>query len=474
MSGATSAEVAPALATPRERALLAAAAFALALAALASGRLACLAAAPLACWLAALALRADLGPDTPRQWIGAGLAGALAGAALVPAGGGIWGFAALALGGGVIARGVRASLRFEPPPASLPALAPGLGLAAAVASDEVLALVWQSARRMQPRRDRAQIAADVRAAADRNREHAWIEHPERAYFAPPPLEKLQLARVALRGAGDAERLSFASEFEPVDPEVRACYLARLANRTARVHLWRGRAQPRPTLICLHGYRQGRAAFDALAWDVRRLRGTFGIDVALFALPLHGPRADGWRSGAGFLDGHPSETSAALAQTVWDLRRFTGWLRSQGAPALGIAGFGLGGYAAALFASLESGLASAVLLAPVVALDAFARRLVPPAQRAEARAAGLSDHLIDAAWARHAPLRLRPQVPHAARLVLAGQVDRLVPPREAEALWEHWGRPARHWYPGSHSVWLGRRALRERVERHLRATLIEAG
>lgn len=474
MSAALPGGGAAALATPRERALLVAAALALALAAFASGRIACLLTAPLAGWLAALAARPDLGPDTPRQWIGAGFAGVLAGALLPLAGGGVLAFAALALASAVLARGVRASLRFEPPPPSLPVPAPGPRLAVAVASDEVLALVWQTARRLQARPDRARIAADVRAAADRNREHAWTEHPERAYFAPPPLEKLQLTRVALRGAGDAEHLSFTSEFEPVDPEVRESWLARRENRTAHVHLWRGRAEPRPTLVCLHGYRQGRVALDALAWDVRRLSGGFGLDVALFVLPLHGPRAHGWRTGAGFLDAHPSETSAALAQTVWDLRRFVGWLRSQGAPTLGIAGYGLGGYAAALFASLEPGLASALLLAPVVALDAFAARLTPPAQRAEARAAGLSDHLLDAAWARHAPLRLRPLVPHAARLVLAGQVDRLVAPREAEALWEHWGRPASHWYPGSHSVWLGRRALRERVERHLRATLCLPG
>jgi hypothetical protein len=327
---------------------------------------------------------------------------------------------------------------------------------------------------MQARPDRARVAADVRAAADRNREHAWTEHPERAYWTPPPLEKHQLASVVLRGAGSAEHLRFASEFEPVDPEVRESFAALRANQTAHVHLWRSRAEPRPLLICLHGYRQGRVALDALSWDVRRLHAVLGIDVALFVLPLHGPRAPGLRSGAGFLDGHPSETSAALAQTVWDLRRFIGWLRAQGAPTLGIAGFGLGGYAAALFASLEAGLASALLLAPIVSLDAFAWRLMPPAQRAEARAAGLTEHLLASAWARHAPLGLRPCVPHAARLVVGGLADRIVPPLQVQALWEHWGRPAQHWHPGSHSVWRERRALRARLEQHLHATLHAPG
>ena len=470
MSTPTISRDAVALAAPRGRLLPLAAAFALAIAALATGRFACLLVAPLACALVALSLRPDPGPDSPRLWVGAGLASALAGAVLLAAGAGIAALAVLALGVVVLERGVRSSLRFDPPPAGVPAPASGPALSVAVAADELLALAWQTARRPRPRPDLARMAADLRAAADRNREHAWHEHLERAYLVPPPLEKVQLSSVVLRGAGSAEHLRFASEFEPVDPEVHDRYLARSANRTAHVHLWRSRSQPRPTLICLHGYRQGRVALDAISWDVRRLETSLGFDVALLALPLHGPRAAGWRSGDGFLAVHPSETSAALAQTIWDLRRLVGWLRAQGAPTLGVAGFGLGGYAAALFASLESGLASVLLLAPIVALDTFAWRLLPPARRAEARAAGLSEHLLSAAWARHAPLGLRPRVPHEARLIVGGLADRLSPPLEVQALWEHWGRPACHWYRGSHCVWLGRRALRARLEQHLRATL----
>ena len=229
----------------------------------------------------------------------------------------------------------------------------------------------------------------------------------------------------LRGSGSAEQLRFASEFEPLDPEVRDVFLGRRSNRSAVVHLWRHAGGPRPTLICLHGHRQGHPSVDARLWDVRWLHRSLGFDVALFALPLHGPRTAGRRSGDGFLDGHPSETSAALAQSIWDLRRLAGWLQDEGAPALGVAGFGLGGFVAALFASLAPNLASVTLLAPIVSLETFAWRLLPPARRAEARAAGITDHWLSAAWARHDPRRLRPRVSHEARLDTgrAGRSDR---------------------------------------------------
>jgi hypothetical protein len=453
----------------RERLCPLAAGVALAIAALVTGRLAVFAAAPLGLALLALAIGAEGNADAPRRWVGAGLATALAGVILVPAGAGLAALLPIGLGLFLLQRGVCASLRQNPPPPGLstPALCPAVALA--VTADEITGLAWETARRTQPRPDFARMAADVRAAADRNREHGWIEHPERAYLLPPRLEKIELGRVRLRGSGQAERLRFASEFEPLDPEVRDVYLARRHNGKAVVHLWRHAGSPRPTLICLHGHRQGHPSVDARLWDARWLHRSLGFDVALFALPLHGPRASA-RSGGGFLDGHPLETNAALEQSIWDLRRLAGWLQDEGAPALGVAGFGLGGYVAALFASLAPNLASVALLAPIVSLETFAWRLLPPARRAEARAAGITDHWLSAAWARHDPRRLRPRVSHESRLMLAGLVDRIVPPLEALALWEHWGRPAHQWYPGSHFVWLDRQKARERICAHLRATL----
>ena len=445
----------------------------LAMAALASGPLPAFVAAPIAVFLTAQAvgLRDGAVLDAPRRLIGGGVIAGVLALALLFAAPPLLAFATFAAALGVVVCGSRLALDRDPPPDSLaqPAADP-LRLGVGVALDETVRFGWELARLVGPKPDYERVAADLRSAADRNQEMGWLDHPALAHLPPPPLEKSHLVTRHLRGAGVCEHLTFPSEFEPQDPEIRAAYLEGRRNRTAHAALWRHRGEPRPTLICLHPYRMGRFALDARAWNVGWLHGELGFDVVQAVMPLHGPRALGRRSGAGFLDGHPLWTNAALGQSVWDLRRLVGWLRSQGAPSIGVVGLSLGGYVAALFASVDDRLACAVPMIPIVSLEDFAWRQLPPRRRAEARAAGQTPQLLARAWARHAPLRMRPHVSHEARLVVGGVADRIVPPGEVLSLWEHWGRPAVHWFPGSHTAWFGRAAVRERVAAHLRRHL----
>jgi hypothetical protein len=216
---------------------------------------------------------------------------------------------------------------------------------------------------------------------------------------------------------------------------------------------------------------GRAALDARAFELPRLHQGLGLDIALVTLPLHGPRAAGSRSGAGFLDGHPLATNAAFEQTIFELRRLAGWLRGQGAPRLGVYGMSLGGYTAALFASLERGLACAVPLVPAVSLPAILGASRSPEAQRLRRSLGLTDTLLSEAWASHDPLRHRPRVAPEGRLILAGLSDRICTPDQAEALWQHWEQPSIHWFEGSHLAPFGRHARRERLDVHLRSTLL---
>ena len=93
------------------------------------------------------------------------------------------------------------------------------------------------------------------------------------------------------------------------------------------------------------------------------------------------------------------------------------------------------------------------------------------KRLAGEALGLTEEVLEQAWAPHAPLLHTPRVAKAGRLIVAGLADRICPPDQALALYEHWERPAIHWFPGTHLVPIGRRATRARMERHLRETLL---
>ncbi|MBW2240642.1 MAG: alpha/beta hydrolase [Deltaproteobacteria bacterium] len=344
---------------------------------------------------------------------------------------------------------------------------------AAVAIDESLRLLWAVTAMASPPPKSATLVEDLRAAAERHREAGILDDPAVAHPRPPALEKVSLVSTPVWGAGRAELLRFESEYEPRDPEIRDRYIAVEPNRTAHVHLWRHGDRPRPTLICLHGYGMGRIGWDARAFDVDGLHRKLGLDVAVPTLPLHGPRAIGRRSGAGFLDDHPLQTNAAFGQAIWDLRRLAGWLRQQGAPAVGVYGMSLGGYLTALWASLDADLACAIPSIPLVALQDLMERDLRPEERRAREAGGISAQVWRDVWAPHSPLAHKPRVSKEASLILAARADRICPPSQAHALWEHWDRPSIHWTPGSHLVPIGRRETRERLAHHLETTLVAA-
>ena len=395
----------------------------------------------------------------------------LAGLVLAASGGLAAGLLCIALGAGTGLVGTQLSLAAHPRTRPLPAPR-SARTHLAVAADEAMKWYWHAIGLVSPAPAPGLWIEALRAAAERNRASGVLNDPSLAHPAPPALEKHTLRGVSLAGLPRAEQLSFESEFEPRDAEVRERYLDAAANRTARALLWRHRGGPRPVLILIHGYGMGRPGLDARAFDVPRLHQGLGLDVALVTLPLHGARAPGRRSGAGFLDAHPLATNAAFEQAVWELRRLARWLRSAGAPALGVHGMSLGGYTAALFSSLERGLACAVPLVPAVSLPAILGASRSPEERRLRESIGLSDALLAEAWASHDPLRQRTLVAPEGRLILAGLSDRICTPDQVEALWEHWERPSIHWFEGSHLAPFGRRALRERLDLHLRATLLE--
>ena len=177
--------------------------------------------------------------------------------------------------------------------------------------------------------------------------------------------------------------------------------------------------------------------------------SYGLNLVLPVLPLHGPRKIRRISGDGMLAGDLLDTVHALAQAAWDLRRVVSWVRAQGATQIGVFGLSLGGYSTALLSCFEDDLACAVAGIPATDFARLSWRHGPPdsLRRAEELGVGLNETLDLKRVI--SPLVLEPKVAHERRYIFGGSADQLVPPDQVRDLWRHWGKPKMHWYPGAH-------------------------
>lgn len=323
------------------------------------------------------------------------------------------------------------------------------------------AAMARSGPRRTPR-DAAALLLDLAAFYGRE-EH--FRDPD-AFFVPPPVPDVVAShREDLPRGGAVVDLAFPSTYEPRLPAYRDEHRRHEENLTAHARWYRAGGSMRPVLVCLHGWGGGawfveRRAFVVPYW----LR--HGLDVVLFQLPFHGRRAprQAPRAGALFPSPHVVRTNEAFGQAIWDLRALMRWLSDRDAPQVGVIGMSLGGYTAALLASVERELAFAVPMIPAVSMSELMwRHGEGSAARRRAEAAGVTQALVDAVFRVHAPLERPPLVAPDRRFLIAGRGDRITPPDQATRLWEHWGRPPIHWFPGGHLAQVGRgdafRALR---------------
>lgn len=289
-----------------------------------------------------------------------------------------------------------------------------------------------------------------------------------AFFPEPPAPEIRATRMAGRaGADHIIELSFPSTYQPFLPQFREELASYPENLTARARIYAHR-EPRPAIICLHGWGGGAWWVEERAFPVAYLN-RIGLDVVLFQLPYHGERTPrlSSRSGSLFPSQHVVRTNEAFGQAIWDLRGLAHYLRDRGAPAVGVTGMSLGGYTSALWASVDDGLAFSMPMIPAVSMSALMWRhgKTSPARR-RAEKVGISRELLDEVFAVHAPLTRPVKLPPERLLIVAGRGDRITPPDQAKSLWRHWGEPELHWFPGGHLAQVGRgdgfRAVRRKL------------
>jgi hypothetical protein len=234
---------------------------------------------------------------------------------------------------------------------------------------------------------------------------------------------------------------------------RQRWLGYQANRTAHVRLLCHSGGPRPWIVCAPGFRMGNPMIDFAGFNARWLHRQLGLNVAIPVLPFHGPRRVGRRGGDGFLTGDLLDTIHAQAQAVWDIRRLIRWLRQSGAPRIGLYGVSLGGYTVGLIAGLEEPLDCVIAGVPASDWVSLVSAHAPGAVLRASERLGFPWPDVKRILRVVSPLAFEPRLDRERRFLFAGTADRLAPPEQAQALWEHWDRPRMAWYNGSHVSFL---------------------
>ena len=350
----------------------------------------------------------------------------------------------------------------------LPVARPTLSLATHALRDEIVLVGLRWKRPLSSPAVYERINSEVAQAVELYRERGWLEKPQGFFTAPPAPTDVATRSYTSRGRTH-QRLSFASGYEPFPEEPgRDRWLSYTGNHREYALMLK-HDEPRPWLVCVHGTEMGRASLDLTLFRAWHLHEDFGLNVVLPVLPMHGPRANGLPKGAVFPGEDVMDDVHATAQAVWDVRRVLAWIRAQDPDAqIGLTSISLGGYIAALVASLDDGLTCAILG-------------VPPANLVEllGRHAGLAEDdprraTLDLAapiGQMISPLSMQPKVPIEGRFIYAGVADRIVHPRrQVVQLWEHWGRPDIGWYHGGHTGFFEARP----VQRFVDAALAQSG
>ena len=317
----------------------------------------------------------------------------------------------------------------------------------------------------------------ARARADESFYLPFVRSGQAASFFVKPRESvaMRIKRASPNGFsprdGQCENLRFESPFVPMNPRLRADWQRHEKNRFAHVRYWRHRDGPRPTVIAIHGFGAEGYALNQWFFALPYLYEELGLDVALFNLPFHGKRQTRYSpfSGHGFFGGGISRINEAFAQAVYDFRLLLDYLIEQrGVTDVGVTGVSLGGFTSALLACTEPRLRFAIPNVPVASLADVVLEWEPLGTIVRTAMRALDMDVVEARrlLAVSCPLSWKPLLPRERLMVIGGVGDRLAPPTHSRLLWDHWGRPRLHWFPGSHVLHVDRTEYLSEISKFL--------
>ena len=207
---------------------------------------------------------------------------------------------------------------------------------------------------------------------------------------------------------------------------------------------------RPAVVVLHIL---GADFALSRYYASRLASS-GVAALFMRLPYYGERRPPGHPNR-FLSNDVAETSLSMRQAVCDVRRSGSWLagRPEVDPArLGVTGISLGGITAALAVAVDPAFDRAVTILAGGDLDQILWTMDESGAdrwRREWLAAGRTPADLKTLTRDFDPITYAARLQGKKVLMMAGDVDEVVPPAAARHLWDAAGRPPIRWFDCGH-------------------------
>lgn len=354
----------------------------------------------------------------------------------------------------------------------VPDLEPSLGIALGAVLDRTFTVATNVLTGVPTPEAIRDLNRDAVALRDFFDAHGWIRDPAGYYPAPPPVEEWTSAEAATwigPRRRSYEHLRWLSGYAPHPGEPgRDHWLSRESNRLFHATVLEHPGEPRPWLVCVHGFGMGSPLVNFTGFAARYLHEELGLNLIFPCLPLHGERSGARVSGAELLETDFVNVVHTFAQAVWDLRRTLSWLRTRQPRGVGLYGISLGGYLSALTSALEDDIDCVIASIPMVDFTTAAQDNEPWIFRRYEREFEIDYDVVRAITRVVSPLSLESRVPRERRFICAGTADRVVRPNHARALWRHWERPEIHWFPGGHVLGMMHPSVPAFIERCVRS------
>jgi dienelactone hydrolase len=212
---------------------------------------------------------------------------------------------------------------------------------------------------------------------------------------------------------------------------------------------------RPAVVVLHIL---GADFALSRYMAARLADR-GVCALFVKLPYYGERRPGGKGEAKrFLSTDVDRTILAMRQGICDVRRASAWLasRSEVDPdRIGVAGISLGGIVSSVAVAIDPALKRGAFL---LTGGDLARILWEMPEGARYRAAWIASGRtfddLKALTSPFDPLNYAGRLAGKQVIMMAGNVDEVVPPDTTRALWNAAGRPPITWYDCGHYTAVG--------------------